>query len=159
MLSNTSSADFSLKSFQQNIEPNIGILLVEDDDFVRQAALEILESAGYCVFSARNYSEAVSIFQRNSQKIKLLLTDVIIPGNDGRQLGRALREHSPELKVLYVSGYSENVITRQIAFDANDHYIAKPFSLQSLIEAVEKILPEKNERRPAAKVMRASGSQ
>jgi DNA-binding NtrC family response regulator len=65
------------------------------------------------------------------------VSDIVIPGRNGRELVKALREFSPGLKVLYISGYSENVVTRQAALDANSHYVAKPFSLRSLLEAIE----------------------
>lgn len=118
-------------------KPGAGILLVEDDEFVREAASEILESCGYRVFKARNSAQAIGIFHQYSEQVELLVSDVVIPGKNGRELSRALRELSPELKVLYVSGYSENAMTRQTALEANSHFVAKPFSLKSLLEAVD----------------------
>jgi DNA-binding NtrC family response regulator len=114
-----------------------GILVVEDEEFVREAASEILESCGYRVFKACSFEDAVQTFQRNSDHVELLVSDIVIPGRNGRELVKALREFSPGLKVLYISGYSENVVTRQAALDGNSHYVAKPFSLRSLLEAIE----------------------
>lgn len=117
-----------------------GILVVEDEEFVREAASEILESCGYRVFKACSFEDAVQIFQGNSHHVELLVTDIVIPGRNGRELVKVLRESSPGLKVLYISGYSENAVTRQPALDGNSHYIAKPFSLRSLLEAIETAL-------------------
>ena len=115
----------------------IGILIVEDEDFVREAAAEILRSCGYRVHAARNFTEAVELFHRYSDQLKLLLTDIVIPGRNGRELVNVLRGFSPQLKVLYISGYSENMITRQAALEANACYIPKPFSSHSLLKAIE----------------------
>lgn len=117
-----------------------GILIVEDEEFVREAASEILESCGYRVFKACSFEDAVQTFHRNSDQVELLVADIIIPGRNGRELVKVLREVSPGLKVLYISGYSENVVTHQAALDGNSHYVAKPFSLRSLLEAIETAL-------------------
>lgn len=164
-----------------NIEPKLspnlfpvgktraGILVVEDEEFVREAASEILESCGYRVFKARSFEDAVQTFQRNLGLVELLVADIIIPGRNGRELVRVLREISPSLKVLYISGYSENVVTRQATLDCNSHYVAKPFSLRSLLEAIEaaleggttvasEITTSRAAAPTAAKVRRASNS-
>src|SRR6185437_3127886 len=117
-----------------------GILVVEDEEFVRDAASEILESSGYRVFKARSFEDAVKTFHCNSGQVKLLVADIVIPGRNGRELVKVLREYSPGLKVLYISGYSENVVTRQAELDDNSHYVAKPFSLRSLLETIETLL-------------------
>ncbi len=113
---------------------------MEDEEFVREAASEILESCGYRVFKACSFEDAIQTFQRNSDHVELLVADIIIPGRNGCELVKVLRELSPGLKVLYISGYSENVVTRQAALDGNSHYVAKPFSLRSLLEAIEMAL-------------------
>jgi CheY-like chemotaxis protein len=117
-----------------------GILVVEDEEFVREAASEILESCGYQVFKACSFEDAVQTFQRNSEDVELVVADIIIPGRNGRELVKVLRELSPGLKVLYISGYSENAVARQAALDGNSHYVAKPFSLGSLLKAIETAL-------------------
>lgn len=119
--------------------PGRGILVVEDDDFVREAAAEILQSCGYRVVTARNSAEALGVFCRNKEQMELIVADVMIPGKNGRELVSTLRELSPSLKALYVSGYSENAIARKIDLDPNSRYMAKPFSLQRLLQTVEAI--------------------
>ncbi|HEY1802283.1 MAG TPA: response regulator [Terriglobales bacterium] len=138
-----------------------GILVVEDEEFVREAASEILESCGYRVFKACSFEDAIQTFQYNSDHVELLVADIIIPGRNGRELVKVLRELSPGLKVLYISGYSENVVTRHAALDGNSHYVAKPFSLRSLLEAIETALKEGTVVVPklsAPKIKRASSS-
>jgi DNA-binding NtrC family response regulator len=141
-----------------------GILIVEDEEFLREAASEILESCGYRVFKACSFEDGVQTFQRNWDQVELLVADIIIPGRNGRELVKTLREISPGLRVLYISGYSENVVTRQAALDGNSHYVAKPFSLRALLEAIEIALeggtaPSGTAASPGpAKVKRASSS-
>jgi len=88
------------------------ILLVEDEAFLREVTCEILESAGYRVLKTRNAAEATSAFGEYKSIVRLLLTDVVLPGQNGRDLANDLRSVSPKLKILFISGYPENVVTR-----------------------------------------------
>jgi two-component system cell cycle sensor histidine kinase/response regulator CckA len=92
--------------------PNSGrgtILLVEDESFLREMTCEILESAGYRVLKAGTAAEAISTFDEYKTILRLLLTDVVLPG----QIGTDLRCVCPKLRIIFVSGYPENVVTRQ----------------------------------------------
>jgi len=111
------------------------ILLVEDQDVVRHLAGDILESYGYRVLQARSGPEAIALVQRHSDTIHLLLTDVILPRMNGREVAEALRAARPGLKVLYTSGYSEEVI-------GHVDYLPKPFTPEQLVGAVRKALQE-----------------
>ncbi len=76
------------------------ILLVEDEPFVREATCGILESAGFEVLQAENASDAAKIYQARTRRIDLLMTDMVLPGRSGLQLGQDLREHCPDIVVL-----------------------------------------------------------
>ena len=89
------------------------ILLVEDESFLREVTCEILESVGYRVLKARTAAEAISAFDEYKTIVRLLLTDVVLPGQNGRDLATDLRSVSPKLKIIFTSGYPENVVTRQ----------------------------------------------
>ena len=81
------------------------ILLVEDESFLREVTCEILESAGYRVLKARTAPEAISAFDEYKTIVRLLLTDVVLPGQNGCDLATDLRSISPKLKIIFTSGY------------------------------------------------------
>jgi len=80
------------------------ILLVEDEDFLLEVTCEILESAGYRVLKTRNAAEAISMFHRSEAIVRLLLTDVVLPGQNGLDLANELRRTSPDLRTIFISG-------------------------------------------------------
>lgn len=116
------------------------ILLVEDEAFLREVTCEILEAAGYRVLKARNAAEAISAFGECKTIVRLLLTDVVLPGQNGRDLANNLRAVCPELRILFTSGYPENVVTRNGIQEDGMFYLPKPFSLQSLTRKVTQVL-------------------
>jgi CheY-like chemotaxis protein len=118
------------------------ILLVEDESFLREVACEILESAGYRVLKARNATEAITAFHQYKAIVKLLLTDVVLPGQNGRDLAHQLRLVRPDLKTIFISGYPENVVTRSGLSEDGMFYLPKPFSLQSLTRKVSQVLAQ-----------------
>src|SRR5258708_38477770 len=82
------------------------VLLVEDEPFVREATCGILESAGFEVLPAKDAQEAMKVYQERKRGIDLVMTDMVLPGRSGEQLGQDLRERAPELAVLVTSGDS-----------------------------------------------------
>jgi CheY-like chemotaxis protein len=103
--SETNSAPLSIVN-EADIKPGRGtILLVEDEAFVREITGEILEAAGYRVLKTRNAAEAIGAFRRYKAIVRLLLTDVVLPGRNGRELATALRKINPKLKTIFISGY------------------------------------------------------
>ncbi len=80
------------------------ILLVEDEEYLREVTCEVLESAGYRVLKTRNAAEALSAFKEFKPIIRLLLTDVVLPGQNGRDLANDLRSVCPELRIIFISG-------------------------------------------------------
>jgi two-component system, cell cycle sensor histidine kinase and response regulator CckA len=119
------------------------ILLVEDETFLREVTCEILESTGYRVLKTRNAAEATSAFRQYKTIVKLLLTDVVLPGQNGRDLANDLRGVCPKLRIIFISGYPENVVTRHGIQEDGMFYLPKPFSLQSLTRKVRQVLEQK----------------
>jgi two-component system, cell cycle sensor histidine kinase and response regulator CckA len=120
------------------------ILLVEDEEFLREVTCEILESAGYRVLKTRNAAEATSAFSECKTIVRLLLTDVVLPGQNGRDLANDLRSVCPKLRIIFVSGYPENVVTKNGIHEDGMFYLPKPFSFQSLTRKVRYVLEEKD---------------
>lgn len=118
---------------------SIVVLFVEDEGFLREMASGVMESAGYRVLKARDAAETMELFRRNRKIVDVLLTDVVLPGKNGRELARELRAIDPELKVIFISGYAENVITRQQSRDGGTYYLPKPFSADSLLAEIERV--------------------
>jgi two-component system, cell cycle sensor histidine kinase and response regulator CckA len=103
------------------------ILLVEDESFLREVTCEILESAGYRVLKTDTAAEAISAFDEYKTIVRLLLTDIVLPGQNGRDLATDLRCVCPKLRIIFVSGYPENVVTRHPQEDGM-FYLPKLFS-------------------------------
>lgn len=116
------------------------ILLVEDEEFVRNVTREVLFGAGYKVLEACDAESGLRMFNENVGTIDLLLTDVVMPGMDGRELARQLVDREPNLKAIFMSGYTENAIVRQGFTDARVAYLQKPFTLDALTRKVREVL-------------------
>jgi PAS domain S-box-containing protein len=119
------------------------ILLVEDEEIVRNLTRQMLESCGYKIIEAGNGREALSICQRDDCKIDLLITDVVMPKMSGRELGEQLAVLRPEITVLYMSGYTDDTAVRQDAVEAGANFIQKPFTFNNLAEKVRELLDAK----------------
>lgn len=132
------------------------ILLVEDEAFVREVTCEVLRSAGYRVLAARNATEAIRTYDASRGEVELLLTDVVLPGETGLALAGRLRREDPELKVLLVTGYAEQMGRRDAK---HEECLAKPFSTEVLLRSVRHLL-DRAEIRIAAKdlLMHACGN-
>jgi CheY-like chemotaxis protein len=113
------------------------ILLLEDEDFVRKVTGEVLQCAGYRVLTARNAVEAARIYQQHCGKIDLLLTDVVLPGESGSAFADRLKRDDPTLRVLFVTGYPEQMKRRVSEYD---ELLPKPFSTRTLLEKVRQTL-------------------
>jgi CheY-like chemotaxis protein len=116
------------------------LLVVEDQDDVRRMALAILKASGYCLLEAGNAEQALGLSATYTGKIDLLLTDVIMPGLNGRQLADRLVEERPGLKVLYTSGYTADVIALQGSLEPGMEYLPKPFGAAQLSAKVRQVL-------------------
>lgn len=115
------------------------ILLVEDEEFVRQMAKDILEESGFTVLAAASPSEALRIGADRNQPIDLLLSDVIMPEMNGRELCTKLRELRPGLKTVFMSGYAGDILQEEN--DSQAPLVQKPFTIQSLLSTITEHFP------------------
>lgn len=120
------------------------ILVVEDEAFVREAACDILEGEGFRVLRARNAAEAQTAV-RQQESVQLLLSDVVLPGQNGPALAKDLQGAQPAMKTIFISGYPENIVTRYGLTAAQTSYLPKPFSAESLLAKVRQALEPDDE--------------
>jgi PAS domain S-box-containing protein len=116
------------------------ILLVEDERIVRELAIKILTRLGYRVLFAADGAQAIEIAREYKDTINLLMTDVVMPGMNGRQLADYLIGLHPEMKILYTSGYTDAAISHGGAIEEDLNFIAKPYSLQNLSIKIRRLL-------------------
>ena len=119
------------------------VLLVEDDDRLRRVARRILEGSGYKVLAASRGDEALRVSDEHTGELDLVLTDVVMPGMSGREFVRKLVETRPGVRVLYMSGYTDESIARHGVLEPGTHFIAKPFTAPSLAKKVREVLDGK----------------
>ena len=119
------------------------ILLVEDEESVRDLCVRILERLGYRVLQARNGTEAIAEARGYGDRIDLLLTDVVMPGMNGAELATQLVLQHPEMKVLFTSGYTDDAIVRHGVLDEGVSFIGKPYTPSSLARKVREVLDRK----------------
>ncbi len=116
------------------------LLLVEDEDSIREPATEILESRGYLVLPASGGDEALAISQAHPGAIDLMITDVVMPGMNGNQLAEELRSSRPGMRVLFISGYPEDAIAHHGVLDAGKAFLQKPCPAAVLLRTVREVL-------------------
>jgi CheY-like chemotaxis protein len=116
------------------------VLLVEDEESVRQLVRETLAAKGYAVMEAENGEDGVALAARHKGKIDLVITDVVMPGMGGRELVKQLAETRRETKVLYLSGYTEDAIVSEGTIESGAAFLQKPFTLQNLSRKVREVL-------------------
>ena len=119
---------------------NETILLVEDDEQVRELTHSILTGCGYTVFIAENGPAVAKICAQHSSNIDLLLTDVVMPGISGREVARQVSARWPSIKVLYMSGYTENAIVHHGVLDTDTFFLPKPFTPTALANKLREVL-------------------
>lgn len=126
----------------QNREAASGtrILLVEDADAVRAVARRILERFGYEVVEAASGEEAERLMRDDEVHVDLLLSDLVLPGINGRELAERLCEQRPELSVLFMSGYTDDATVRRGIQEGANHFLQKPFTPDALGDAVREAL-------------------
>jgi CheY-like chemotaxis protein len=116
------------------------ILLVEDDDRVREYAKEVLKDLGYLVLEAGDAIEALSVLDK-TPRVELLFTDVVLPGStNGRVLADKARQNFPNLPVLYTTGYTRNAIVHQGRLDPDVELLNKPYTQQDLARKVREVI-------------------
>ena len=115
------------------------ILLVEDEPFVREATCSILQNAGFDVLAAEDAREAIRVYEECGHRVDLVMTDMVLPGRTGQQLGQDVRTRCPEVAVLVTSGYGDAAYETE-APEAHTYFLAKPYSRRALLEKIETIL-------------------
>ena len=124
---------------KQDVQRRVTILLVEDNEFVRAVTEQILMNAGFKVLCGQNGDEALNVSRGYDGKIDLVLTDIVLPGISGPELGSVLRRERPEIKVLLTSGYAD-VEPAAHAIPKFEFYLPKPFSVATLMEKLRQVL-------------------
>src|SRR5688572_19657685 len=116
------------------------VLVVEDEAEVRALARDILEMFGYTVLEAGRPQEALEMVERRREPIHLVLTDVVMPGMSVRALAEHLAMVAPEIRVLYMSGYTDDTVGRHGMLDSGTAFLEKPFTPQALSRKVRETL-------------------
>jgi two-component system, cell cycle sensor histidine kinase and response regulator CckA len=116
------------------------ILLVEDEESVRQLVRDTLEAKGYRVFEGESGEAGLAVANGFDGNIDLIITDVVMPGISGRELVEQLAKSRPTAKVLYLSGYTEDAILSDGSIEQGTAFLQKPFSLRSLARKVREVL-------------------
>ncbi len=119
------------------------ILVVEDNEDVQRIIRRMLERAGYSVITANNGDEAIPVFHAHGSKIELVITDVIMPKKNGLQLYEELRRRNPAIKILFMSGYTADVVTLKELTSAGLPFLAKPVDPKALLMQVREILAKR----------------
>jgi PAS domain S-box-containing protein len=144
-----------LPALQETREPDAGqeppeklakgsetVLIVEDESAVRSFTRMVLQRSGYQVIEAANGEEALSLSRGYPSEIQLLVTDMVMPGMGGRQVAEALESQRPAMRVLYLSGYTENAIAQRGTLGAELPFLQKPFTMEALLRKVRQVLDQ-----------------
>ena len=124
----------------QQLRGSETVLLVEDEDAVRESEREYLEQHGYTVLAAPNGPAALELAASCGRDIQLLVTDVVMPKMSGSELGEQLVAQRPGLKVLYVSGYAETTVMQHGLAELGSRFLHKPFTLKALTAKIREVL-------------------
>jgi PAS domain S-box-containing protein len=130
----------AVKGTQKTARGSETVLVVEDAQPLRELASELLKDNGYAVLEAANGADAIQLVERHQGLIDLLLTDVIMPGMGGRQLAERLMPRLPKMKVLYMSGYTDDAIVHHGILEPGIALIQKPFTAETLTRRVREVL-------------------
>jgi PAS domain S-box-containing protein len=133
----------SMKEKDESLpEGNETILFVEDEGLVRSFGIRVLKRLGYNVISASDGEEALNFAREHDGNIHLLLTDLVMPNIDGKELAKRLKEERPNIKVLYVSGYSSEITMQHGVLSDETNFLQKPFTIENLAQKVREVLDE-----------------
>jgi two-component system, cell cycle sensor histidine kinase and response regulator CckA len=124
------------------------VLLVEDEDAVRELIAETLVSDGYRVLKARHGAEALLISEQHAGPLHLLLTDIVMPHMSGRELADRITPTRPDTKILFISGYTDDVIARHRISETDTYFLQKPFTPDTLARKVRQVLDADSEPAP-----------
>jgi len=116
------------------------VLIVEDDDGLRKLAGTVLKQRGYKILEAENGEDALRVSEEYDGQIDLLLTDVVMPKMSGKETAERLQPHYPQMKVIYMSGYTDDAIVHHGVLTPGLNFLEKPFTLEDLARKVREVL-------------------
>ncbi|MBV9508030.1 MAG: response regulator, partial [Acidobacteriia bacterium] len=134
----TKAAAITPERIRAATDETVTVLVVEDEKPVRQLTVRMLQKLGYSVLSAGSGEEALAVSDSFAGRIALLITDVVMPQMSGREVSDVLKSKRPDMKVLFLSGYTENVMVLH-GVDSDANFLAKPFSSETLSKKLEEI--------------------
>jgi CheY-like chemotaxis protein len=142
IIENVSDQESKITAVQAQLVGTETILIVEDEEIVRDLTSEVLQTLGYKILQAGNPEEAARVSKLHGGPIHLMLSDVVLPQMDGKRLYKLLAPLFPGMKVMFVSGYAENAIVHHGVLDPGVNLLHKPFTVEALTKMVRKILDE-----------------
>ena len=128
------------ETIQKDLNGSESILIVEDEDLVRTFMVNTFENYGYTAHDANSYDEAIQVMHNLHGEIDLLVTDVVLPQKSGKEVARSLCEYKPSLKVIYMSGYTDNIIAHHQIIEEGIEFLHKPFTTKGLLKKAREIL-------------------
>ena len=129
-----------------NKEPRQTVLVVDDEEGLRTLVCRTLRAEGYGTLEAAHGAEALEVIEKAAEPVDLVVTDVVMPGMDGRELGRRLTQRWPTLPILYISAYDVNDIFRRGSPRSSAPFLQKPFPAEGLITTVQGLLASRSPR-------------
>jgi two-component system, cell cycle sensor histidine kinase and response regulator CckA len=130
----------AISKITQQVQVSKTILLVEDEEFVREMIYKTLEAAGYRVLNCGNAKQAQAVYRQYGEVIDLLLTDVVLPAQSGIDLAKDLLALNADLKVVLISGYPEKLVAETGLREHRMFYLSKPFSSESLLRKLRQVI-------------------
>jgi CheY-like chemotaxis protein len=127
-------------------EPRQTVLVVDDEEGLRTLVCRTLRAEGYGTLEAAHGAEALEVIEKAIEPVDLVVTDVVMPGMDGRELGRRLGQRWPALPILYISAYDVNDIFRRGSPRTSAPFLQKPFPAEGLITSVQQLLASRSPR-------------
>jgi CheY-like chemotaxis protein len=116
------------------------VLLIEDEDMIRFITINLLEHFNYQVLAAKSGEDAVELFKKHREEVRLAICDLVMPGMDGWQTLEALRKLAPELPVIFASGYDQSLIMKGCRKELPDAFLRKPYGVMALRQAIAQAL-------------------
>ena len=120
------------------------VLVVDDEESLRTIVCRALRAEGYGTLEAAHGAEALEVMEKTSEPVDLVVTDVVMPGMDGRELGRRLSQRWPTLPILYISAYDVNDIFRRGSPRSSAPFLQKPFPTEGLITRVRQLIANRS---------------
>lgn len=127
---------------KNNASRDKSILLAEDAEIVREMVQEILKNDGYEVFAYPDGQKAFAFFQQNPEKVDLVVTDIVMPQMNGKELAQQCRSERPDVGILYMSGYLDSQLNTEEDLSGNTDFIAKPFRPAELLQKIEELIEQ-----------------